>query len=76
MELEAFIYRGWHIGRLVEDGRRFWATRNPYEQWSLRQEFCSKEDAMRYADDYMDERAKKNPGADEDGYDATIFGLR
>ena len=57
MEIEAFIYKGWHIGRMEETGRRFWATRDPYDSWAQRKEFCSREDAMDHVDRVMDHKS-------------------
>lgn len=44
-------YRGWLLQQVVENGRRFWCTRNPAEgSWAIRQEFNSLHDAQQYVD--------------------------
>jgi len=75
MEPTAMVYRGWHIERIQENGRRFWVTRNPFEQWSLRQEFGSKGDAMGYVDEAMGKMKKMSPAEDGESYEVRPYGL-
>lgn len=52
-------YRGQTVHGTEEDGRRFWTVListgdRDKDQWRLRQEFCSCEDACRYIDEELD----------------------